>query len=481
MSPELIIILVLAIVFGFYMAWGIGANDVANAMGTSVGSGALTLKRAVILAAILEFGGAYFVGTHVSETVRKGIIDPSLFSNDAMSFMLGMLAALLAAAVWLQVASYFGWPVSTTHSIVGAVVGFGAVYGGISAVHWDKVGMIVASWVVSPLLSGVISYFIFRFLLRQIFYAPHPVRAAKRLAPYIVFLVFSILTLTMVFKGLKNLKLDLGFPAAVGIAAGVGLAAALISTRLVARIREEEPPAEAEPEAPPTANGEQLLRSLEKATKHLRRVEATAPTHLRQEVAGLLEEVDRLHHESRRKYEFQTDSREYKQVERLFVYLQILSACFVAFAHGANDVANSIGPASAVISVARAGGETVAAKAPVPAWLLAIGGLGIVLGLATWGWRVMETIGRRITLLSPTRGFSAEFGAATTIVVASKLGLPISTTHTLVGAVLGVGLARGISALNLNTIRDIFLSWIVTIPAGAGLAVVFFYTLRMFF
>jgi PiT family inorganic phosphate transporter len=290
--------------------------------------------------------------------------------------------------------------------------------------------------------------------------------------------VFGILTLTLVYKGLKNLKLDLSFTSALGIALGVGLVASLVSWRLVALIREEEQPAAA---AVPAANGESLLRSLEKATKHLRRVEASAPTRLREEVTGLLEEIERLQLESKQKYEFQTDSREFQQVERLFVFLQILSASFVAFAHGANDVANSIGPASAVISVVRAGGETVAATAPVPAWLLAIGGLGIVIGLATWGWRVMETIGRRITLLSPSRGFTAEFGAATTILLASKLGLPISTTHTLVGAVLGVGLARGISALNLNTIRDIFFSWIITIPAGAGLAIVFFYGLHIFF
>ena len=481
MSTELIIILILALLFGFYMAWGIGANDVANAMGTSVGSGALTLKRAVILAAILEFSGAFLVGTHVSETVRKGIIDPVIFENNGMAFMLGMLAALLAAGVWLQVASFRGWPVSTTHSIVGSIIGFGVVYGGFAAVHWDKVGTIVASWVVSPLLAGATSYLVFRLLLHAIFYKPHPLRAAKRLTPYIVFVVFSILTLTLVFKGLKNLKLDLSLPAALGLAAGVGLLAAIVSAFLVARIKEDEPtPTEAE-SALSREKTEHVSRSLDKAARHLQRVRAATGGHSQLEVSGLLDDIHRLRMETRKHYEYQTDNTELQKVEKLFVYLQILSACFVAFAHGANDVANSIGPMSAVISVARAGGEAVAAKAPVPMWVLALGGIGIVIGLATWGWRVMETIGRKITHLTPTRGFSAEFGAATTIVLASKLGLPISTTHTLVGAVLGVGLARGIGALNLSMVRDIFASWVVTIPAGAGLAIGFYYLLEMFF
>jgi len=483
------IIIGLAVVFGLYMAWGIGANDVANAMGTSVGSGALTLRRAVIIAAVLEFSGAFLVGTHVSETVRKGIVDSSLFGDDGLSFMLGMLAALLAAGVWLQIASYKGWPVSTTHSIVGAVVGFGIAYGGMKAVYWDKVGMIVASWVVSPALSGIISYLIFRLLLRRVFHTARPVRAAKRIAPYLVFVVFTILTLTLVFKGLKNLKLDLELPAALGIAAAVGVVASLISRLLVSRLSEDEDdvakPASAgdgadtgDRDAGPVTDPT-LMRSLEKASKHVRRVQLAAPGHMKDDVGRLAEDLRRLQYESRKHYEFHTDRRQFSQVEKLFAYLQILSACFVAFAHGANDVANSIGPMSAVISVARDGGNTIAAQAPVPLWVLALGGVGIVVGLATWGWRVMETIGRRITALTPTRGFCAEFGAATTIVLASKLGLPISTTHTLVGAVLGVGLARGISAINLTTVRDIAISWVVTIPAGGLLAVVFFYGLKL--
>ena len=478
MEGQLIVIIILAVVFGFYMAWGIGANDVANAMGTSVGSGALTLKRAVILAAILEFSGAFFAGTHVSETVRKGIVDPAIFTGDGMSFMLGMLSALLAAGVWLQLASWKGWPVSTTHSIVGAVVGFGLAYGGISAIHWDKVGTIAASWVVSPLLSGTIAYFIFRILLRTIFYNRRPLHSAKRLAPYLVFVVFAILSLAMLFKGLKNLNLDLSTPSAFAVASIVGLIASLISVWLVSLIPEQK---REKPEDKKKVTDPSIVKALEKAVKHLEHVQSKAPVHMEEEIADALSEVRRLRFESQRSYEFHTNSSEYQQVEKLFVYLQILSASLVAFAQGANDVANAIGPMSAVISVALAGGESIAAKAPVPLWVLALGGVGIIVGLATWGWRVMETIGRKITQLTPTRGFCALFGSAITIILATKFGIPISTTHTLVGSVLGVGLARGISAVNLYTVRDIMISWIVTIPAGAGLAVAFYYGLHLLF
>jgi PiT family inorganic phosphate transporter len=477
MEPYLYIIITLAIVFGVYMAWGIGANDVANAMGTSVGSGALTLRRAVIIAVILEFSGAFLAGSHVSETIRKGIVDPALFTGDGLSFMLGMLSALLAAGVWLQIASWKGWPVSTTHSIVGAVVGFGLAYGGMSAIYWDKLGTIVASWIVSPLLSGTISYLIFRFILRTIFNNNRPLVSAKKVAPYLVFVVFLMLSLTMLFKGLANLSLDLSFTEAIFVASGIGLFASIISVWLVSRIKVDD----VSDNSNEKLTDPDVVKSLDKAVKHLERVRTSSPGHIKENLSNTLDDIRRLRWESQRRYEYHTNSNEYQQVEKMFVYLQILSACFVAFAHGANDVANAIGPMSAVISVAMAGGDSIAAMAPVPLWVLALGGGGIAVGLATWGWRVMETVGKNITHLTPTRGFSAEFGAATTIVIATKFGLPISTTHTLVGAVLGVGLARGIGAVNLNTVRDVILSWLVTIPAGAALAVVFFYSLRLFF
>jgi phosphate/sulfate permease len=471
----------LALCFGFYMAWNIGANDVANAMGTSVGSGALTLRRAVLCAAVLEFAGAFFVGMHVTDTVRNGIIDTELFTDDTTNFMLGMLASLLAAGAWLQMASYFGWPVSTTHSIVGAIVGFGVVYKGVDAVHWSKIASIVSSWVVSPLLAGFISFVIFRILHKQIFRSDNPVIAAKRLTPFLVFLVFVILTFVMIFKGLKHLNLDLPLGKATMVACGVGFIAAAISALLVRLLKNEGLAIPVQ-----SYNESSVSRALRKARKHLRRIKHQTDDAYAMEATELLHNLDELadkinrEQEERQKEQPQltVQASQHAAVERIFVYLQILSACFVAFAHGANDVANAVGPLAAVMATARDG--IIAAKSSVDYRILLLGGAGIVFGLATWGWRVIETIGRRITELTPTRGFAAEFGAATTIVLASKLKLPISTTHTLVGAVLGVGLARGLSALNLNTIRDIVISWVVTLPAGAALAIVFFYGLKLF-
>ena len=294
------------------------------------------------------------------------------------------------------------------------------------------------------------------------------------MTPFLVFFVFFILTLVLVFKGLKNLHLDLSFPTAIGVAAAIGIISAIISHFLVLRIHVEPGPERIrEMQAPPVKAG------LEKALNQLKKVQVEAVGDIKYQISRLVNTVDDITNTVTKGTEKELGSAEYNTVERIFVYLQILSASFVAFAHGANDVANAIGPLSAVITVLRSG--IVELKTTVPIWILALGGVGITVGLATWGWRVIETVGKRITELTPSRGFCAEFSAAITIVVASKLSLPISTTHTLVGAVLGVGLARGIGALNLNTIRDIILSWIVTIPAGAGMAILFFYILRAIF
>ena len=472
MNVEMIVF-ALALLFGFYMAWSVGANDVANAMGTSVGSGALTLKRAVILAALLEFSGAFFVGSHVSETVRKGIVDTQSFNDQPMLLAYGMLAAMLAAAAWLQFASYYGWPISTTHSIVGAIIGFGVVVGGVSAVHWEKVGAIVSSWVISPLLSGTIAFFLFSFIRSKVFDSETPVLKAKQLTPYLVFFVFSILSLVMVFKGLKNLHLDLPLTQALFMAAGIGLVAAVVSHFLLKNI--QEIPDEAET-LPPSWS---LCIGLGRADKNLKKALECSSADLQPELEDILEIVVRMKAEVKQMTDSEMEVVSYQKVERIFVYLQILSAGFVAFAHGANDVANAIGPLAAVINIVKTG--TVAMKSAVPTWVLALGGIGIIVGLATWGWRVIETVGKRITDLTPSRGFSAEFSAAVTIVLASKLGIPISTTHTLVGAVLGVGLARGVEALNLRTVRDIVISWVVTIPVGAALTILLFYIIRWIF
>lgn len=465
---------ILVLVIGFYMAWNIGANDVSNAMGTSVGSGALTLKRAVIVAALLEFCGAFFVGANVSETMQKGLIDTTLFASEPTLLIIGMCGALLGTGIWLQVASTFGWPVSTTHAIVGAILGFGALIGGAGAIRWEEVSTIALSWVVSPFLSALFSYLIFTILQRKILFALNPTQATIKLFPLLIFIVFGTFTLSLIFNGLQNLHLNATFPQAFGIAILVGSIAALLCYWIVRRL-----PIAQETEAHVAKYNPMQVISLNKAIKHLQRVHLSSSDEVHQKVGYLLEEAKTLSQDLRKETSFTEKASEYRVVEKMFGYLQILSACFVAFAHGANDVANAIGPVAAVLDILKNG--AISATATVPSWLLAFGGVGIVIGLATYGWKVMETIGKKITELTPTRGFCAEFGAATTILLASKLGLPISTTHCLVGAVLGVGLARGIRALNLSTLRDIILSWIVTIPASALTSILCFYALKAIF
>ena len=406
--------LILAAVFGLFMAWGIGANDVANAMGTSVGSRALTLRQAIVIAAVFEFLGAVLAGGQVTATIRKGIIDPGLLASTPEILVFGMLASLLAAAVWLVVASYFGWPVSTTHSIVGAIVGFAMVGVGVSAVQWGKVGSIAASWVVSPLLAGTLAFGLFRSVQRLIFDAEDPFRAAKRFVPMYIFLVGFIIALVTLLKGLKHVGMEMSLGESYLLAAAAGLITMAIGAIAVRRI-------------------------------HLQ--------------AG----ADR--------------DFSYTNVERVFAVLMIFTACAMAFAHGSNDVANAIGPVAAIVGVVQSGGE-VAQKSALPLWVLVVGAVGIIAGLATYGYRVMAVIGERITELTPSRGFAATLAAATTVVAASGTGLPISTTHTLVGAVLGVGMARGIAAINMRVAQNIFMSWIVTLPAGAILSMLFFLALK---
>lgn len=467
-------LLILILLTGFYMAWNIGANDVANAMGTSVGSGALTLKRAVVLAAVLEFSGAFFFGSHVSKTMQSGIINADLFANDPRTLVYGMLAALASAGIWLHVASYFGWPVSTTHSIVGAIVGFGAVVGGFEVVYWKHVGFIVSSWILSPLLGGILGYYIFNIIRRKIFYAPNPVEAARRLTPYLVFIVVIILAMILVFEGLRNQNINLSLMQKWLLTFVLGLIGAGISYFLVQRISPSK-----EVLTPVPMYGEEVAHSLERARKHLQKVTSSTKGELQYHVGIILEEIKGIEQSLQQKQAISDSHSEFLKVEKIFSYLQIMSACMMAFAHGANDVANAIGPLSAAVAILTTG--LFAVDAPVPTWALALGGVGIVIGLATWGWRVIETIGKKITELTPTRGFAAEFGAATTIVLASRLGMPISTTHTLVGAVLGVGFARGLEAVNLTTTRDILISWVVTVPVGAIIAIVLFYPIKAIF
>jgi PiT family inorganic phosphate transporter len=408
------LLLILAAVFGLFMAWGIGANDVANAMATSVGSKALTIKSAIIIAAIFEFTGAYLAGGEVTSTIRKGMVDSAMFADSPELLVYGMLSALLAAGVWLLFATRQGLPVSTTHSIVGAIVGFAAVTMGIDAVQWGKVGNIAMSWIVSPILAGTMSYFLYRSVQVLILDSADPFKNSKRYVPLYIFMTGFIISLVTVFKGLKHLGLDMTKTECYSIAAIIGIISAIIGIFMIRKVKEQ-------------------------------------PV----DVGGF-----HLH-----------------SVELVFGVLMVFTACAMAFAHGSNDVANAIGPVAAVVSIVNSGG-LIEQQSMLPSWVLMLGAMGIVAGLVMYGHKVIATVGVGITELTPSRGFCCNLSASTTVVLASGTGLPISTTHTLVGAVLGVGLARGISALNLRVIGSIFMSWIITLPAGAILAIIFFYILK---
>ncbi|MFO7871726.1 MAG: anion permease [Kiritimatiellia bacterium] len=422
-------ILITVLAFGFYMAWNIGANDVANSMADAVGSGALSVRNAVIAAGICEFAGAVLVGAHVTDTVRKGIISPGTIAGmpglqegeAATLLIIGMASALIAAAVWLNIATHLGLPVSTTHSIVGAVAGFGILAAGWAAVNWGIMLSIVASWFVSPFAGGLLAFILFKIISVLILGREMPLRAAEKVVPFIVFFSAGIVVLLVVFKGLKHLFGEGGLEwmtggAAFGIAGLVGLAGAL-----VAKIG---------------------IRRRIRWRRHV------------------------------------VLSQQLNEVEKIFCPLVIITSCGVAFAHGSNDVANSVGPLAAVVDMLRHG--TIRMTVHVPVWILMLGGAGIVVGLATCGYKVMHTVGKKITEITPCRGVAADIAATITVLVCSRLKLPVSTTHTLVGAIMGIGLARGLSGINRRVTRQIFAAWLITVPAAAVLAIVIFALGRVF-
>lgn len=472
-------LIVVTLLIGFYMLWNMGANDVANSMGTSIGSGAITMRQALIIAAFLEFAGAFLLGSNVSETIQNGIIDPLAFQAEPMILVLGMLSALLATAIWLQIATICKWPVSTTHAIVGAVIGFGAIVSGIETVKWHLVGTIALSWVLSPSLSALLSYFLFAFIQKRILHAYNPLLATKRIAPILVFLVLFIFVVSTFADGLENFNFYPSLPLVITGGLIVGLIGFVICHFACEKIH-----AGAQFNPVIAAKQEQQLFSLGRVSKHLIRAKLASSGKINMRIGDIIALVNEVTEEVRDKTKWESHiSADYGAVEKIFGFLQILSACFVAFAHGANDVANAIGPVSAILEILKSPDNLakLASRIDIPVWLLLFGGSGIVIGLLTYGWRVIETIGSKITMLTPTRGFSAEFGASVTILIASKLGMPISTTHAVVGAVLGVGLARGISSLNFRLMRDIFLSWVITIPSAAIASILLFYLLKLFF
>ncbi|MDK1024145.1 MAG: inorganic phosphate transporter [Gammaproteobacteria bacterium] len=409
------VFLAMACVFGLFMAWGVGANDVANAMGTSVGAKAITIRQAICIAVIFEFAGAYLAGGEVTSTIRKGIIDPKLLGDNPEYLVYGMMASLLSAGIWLLIATRKGWPVSTTHSIVGAIVGFASVGISVDAVNWGKVGEIASSWVISPVIAGVLAFLLFSSVRWLIFESSDPLKAAKRFVPFYIFLVAFVVSTVTLVKGLKHVGLSLTFQESLLYAIGIAFVIFAIGMFIISRIRIQV-----------------------------------------------------------------SDGLEHANVERVFAVLMLFTACSMAFAHGSNDVANAIGPLAAINSIIANSGE-VLQQSRMPPWILLLGGGGIVAGLVMYGHKVIATIGTHITHLTPSSGFAAELAAASTVVIASGFSLPVSTTHTLVGGVLGVGLARGLSALNLRVVGTIFMSWMVTLPVGAALSIMFFFMFKGMF
>ena len=402
----------MAVVIGLYFAINIGANDVANSMATSVASKALTIKRAVMIAALFDVLGAVLVGAYVANTIRKGLVDPAHFVDFPNLFMLGMLAAVAGSALWVNIATLLHLPVSTTHAIIGGVLGFGLVSVGASAINWIVVGYVVLSWIISPVFGGVVSFVIFTIIKNYILNSKEPIKKARRLGPYFVGIVFFVLTMAIIYKGLKNLHLDLPFLEATLISLLVGLTGFAAGSTLMQLNKDK-------------------------------------------------------------------DTDPYSQVEKLASPLQVLAACFKAFSHGANDVANAIGPVAAIVSVLQTG--QVMQEVSVPIWILLAGGLGLAVGAYVWGKGVMETVGEKITSITPTRGFSAEFGTAVTVLLCSRFGMPVSTTHVAVGNIIGVGMARGISAINLTVIKKIFYAWILSVPAAGVFSVGLYFLLRLIF
>jgi len=409
MTPEYTI-LIIGYVFGFYMAWNIGANDVANSMASAVGAKAITIRQALFIAGILNVVGAVFIGSHVTDTIRKGIVSTTVMADPHLA-LLGALSALLAASLWVSFATWRSLPVSTTHSIVGAMIGFGIVAGGFSVIQWGKLGAVVLSWIVSPVFSLVIGYATFKAIVNLILSKQDPFQQALRLSPWFIGLAVFVVVLSFLFKTPLGSSLAIGTPSALLIALASSGMLGYAGKRLLVRF-----------------------------------------------LSGLGQNGGE---------------------EEVFRRIQIGTSCYVALAQGANDVADAVGPLAVIYFLVKTGG--IGAKVAVPTFLLLFGGVGIACGIGMAGHRVMETIGTKITTLTNTRGFSVDFAAATTVLIASKLGLPVSTTHAAVGGVMGVGLARGLEAVNFRIIFQIIIYWVLTVPAAALTSIVIFKVLEYFF
>jgi PiT family inorganic phosphate transporter len=413
-----LIFIVLGCVVGLWMTWGVGANDLANIMSTAMGSKALSVKQAICIAICFEIAGAFLGGDQVSNTIRGGIIDSSVITQTPQLFIYTMLSVLMAGAVWMTMASFLGMPVSITNAIVGSLVGVGAIMLGFNVIHWAEVGYITISWIVSPTIAGIIAYLLFISIKKLILGAEYPLLAAQRFVPIYLFLVGVVLAFMMVLKGLNHFHIILTFLQKTMVVIGSGLTVLLVGFYSIKNIR---------------------LKLKFKLNRHT----------------------------------------QFQYIESMFSILMAFTACAMVFAHGSNDVAIAVGPIAGIISMVTSGHPME--NGVYFSGIMLFGCMGVILGLIMYGRKVIATVGSAITTLTPSRAFAATLAAASTVVVSTSTGIPVSATQTLVGAVFGVGLARGIDALNLTVIRNIFMSWIITIPAAAGLATLFFYILQRIF
>ena len=455
----------LAFVIVFYTAWGIGANDCANSFATSVGAKVLTLRQAVLIAAVFEFGGALLMGSHVTDTVRKQIVDIDLFRNDPGSLMFGMLCSDLAAGIWLMVATFLKLPVSTTHSTVGAIMGFALAANGASGVNQTKVTQIILSWIASPLISGLITFAFFTFIKRQALVKDDPVKRLLRIFPIITSATFFINAFFIIYKGtpalgLKDTPLEVGLLGAAGVGLVAGMVGWKISPWLDRRVKQAEKGSRTDRPVPRTPSKIEL--EIEDSNRNQKAEELQGYVHsIKEDIKN--ENIYQL---------YRTADSYHPEAEQMCSYLQIITACLSAFAHGANDVANAIGPFATIVAIHSTG--QIPEKSQVPIWILAIGGAGIVVGLWTWGYKIIDRIGKELTKISPSRGFTIELGAATTVVVASRIGIPVSTTHCQVGSVVGCGLTNGCNNIDWKLFRNIIISWVVTLPVAGLLSAGFF-------
>lgn len=478
-------IFICGLFFAFYNAWGIGANDCANSFATSVGSGVLTLRKAVIIAAIFEFSGAVLMGSHVTDMVRKKIVERDLFEDTPEVLMFGMLCSDLSSAIWLTIATYLKLPVSTTHSIIGAIVGFSMAYGGVDAVNWEKVGMVVASWVASPILSGLFSLVIFYLLNTAVFKRKNPFNKIIMLFPILTFLTFFINSLFIIYKGSPQLELDeMPFWQCFLISSCISVITALISrfvyvpyaVKRIKNLKKKDIENNIELDNVENNNLNRTDSYREAATsinnkdfkydtsKNIQDNILMSKKYIQDlEQTKIKNEIDLFHLNA---HSIDDDS------EKLCSWLQIITACFSSFAHGSNDVANAIAPLATIYHIYRYG--SITKKTNVPIWILLIGGIGIVFGLVTWGYKIINRMGKEITKVSASRGFIIELSAALSVIIASRAEIPVSTTHCQVGSIVGCGLVGGVKNVKWSLLKKIVMSWLVTLPVTGCLSAALF-------